>query len=166
MVDTPKVFSVLFVCKGNICRSPTAESVLVDRIKKNGLEVHVIVGSRGIMNWHVGEKAESRAIEHASMRGYDLENHVASQLCDDDFALYDLIIAMDKENYDIIDSMVTNGQRARIALFCDFIDGRLGEDVPDPYEGGSKEFEDVLNLIEEGMPGIFADVMAGIKMQK
>jgi protein-tyrosine phosphatase len=132
--------SVLFVCTGNICRSPTAEAVLRHQAAKAGIELHV--ESAGIGKWHVGCAPDERAQHHAKGRGYDLSTLRARQVEPFDFERFDLILAMDRGHLRALQRMAPHRHRAKIRLFIN------GRDVPDPYYGGPEGFEEVLDLVE------------------
>jgi len=147
--------SVLFVCLGNICRSPTGEGVLQHLVHERGLEDKVFIDSAGTIGYHDGNSADSRMMEHASKRGYDLQSR-SRKIVDEDLDRFDLVIAMDRENLsDIlsIDETATN-----VKLFSDFLDDSWPADVPDPYYGGADGFETVLDMIEAGCPNILDEL--------
>lgn len=131
---------VLIVCKGNICRSPTAEAVLREKALRLGLALEI--DSAGVENYHCGSKPDPRAIEHARRRGYDLTSQRARQIERHDFSHFDLILAADKSNLADLKNLCPAEHHSKIVLF-------LGQyDLLDPYWGGTEEFEEVLNLIE------------------
>jgi protein-tyrosine phosphatase len=132
--------SVLFVCTGNICRSPTAEGVLRQLAAKEGIELRI--ASAGIGDWHVGSAPDERAQHHAKGRGYDLSALRARQVRPSDFAEFDLILAMDRGHLRALERMAPRGERHKVRLFL------AGRDVPDPYYGGPEGFEQVLDLVE------------------
>jgi len=132
--------SVLFVCTGNICRSPTAEAVLRHQAEKAGIDLHV--ESAGIGGWHVGCAPDERAQHHAKGRGYDLSALRARQVEPFDFERFDLILAMDRGHLKSLRSMAPQKHHAEIRLLVP------GRDVPDPYYGGPEGFEGVLDLVE------------------
>ena len=132
--------NVLFVCTGNICRSPTAEAVLRRRAKEHGIDLHI--ESAGIGRWHVGCAPDERAQHHAKGRGYDLSALRARQVEPFDFERFDLILAMDRGHLQALERMAPPKRRAKIRLFLP------DRDVPDPYYGGPQGFEEVLDLVE------------------
>jgi protein-tyrosine phosphatase len=146
---TAKQLSVLVVCTGNICRSPTGEGVLRHLVEQRGLSDRVRVASAGTHDYHLGEGPDPRAVEHASRRGYDLSSLRASQVGERDFHEHDYILAMDRGHLRILRSIAPHGARARVGLFLDASDRWKGEDVPDPYYGGVEGFERVLDMVEE-----------------
>jgi len=142
--------SILFVCLGNICRSPTAEGVVRHRIEARGLGEQVEVDSAGTTGYHAGERSDARMREHASRRGYDLTSR-ARQVEPADFERFDLVVAMDASNHDDLAALAPgDSAETKLVRYCDFVPGREGEDVPDPYYGGEEGFERVLDLIEAG----------------
>ena len=132
--------SVLFVCTGNICRSPTAEGVLRQLAAKEGIELHV--ASAGTGDWHVGSPPDERAQHHAKGRGYDLSAQRARQVRESDFEEFDLVLAMDRGHLRALERMAPPEARHKVRLFI------AGRDVPDPYYGGPQGFEHVLDLVE------------------
>ena len=151
-------FRVLFVCMGNICRSPAAEGVLADTLQKTDLARRVVIDSAGTGGWHAGNRADSRMRACASDLGYDLTS-IARQVSLSDFDSFDLILAMDKENLaDLRQLQSRNPGRAEVRLFCDFCSEHDETEVPDPYYGGDEGFEKVLDLIEDGCRGILEHI--------
>ena len=147
---------VLFVCTGNICRSPTAEGVLRHLASRQRLEVHV--ESCGTHDYHVGEPPDERSQAHASRRGYDLGAQRARQLADRDFAAFDLILAMDRGHLRALRSQAPDDAAHRVRLFLDFAPELGIKDVPDPYYGGPDGFEDVLDMIETASAALLAEL--------
>lgn len=138
---------VLFVCLGNICRSPTAEGVLRHQLAEAGLAEVIQVASAGTGDWHVGNPPDSRTRRAAQLRGYDLSAQRAQQVNVADFTTYDLILAMDESNLAHLRAMRPGHASAELDLFLRRYDGAVDE-VPDPYYGGEQGFEQVLDLIE------------------
>jgi low molecular weight protein-tyrosine phosphatase len=132
--------AILFVCTGNICRSPTAEAVLRHLAEKEGLQLEI--ASAGIGDWHVGAPPDDRAQKHAKERGYDLSALRAKQVTAEDFERFDLILAMDRGHLRALTQLAPPAKRHKIRLFA------AGADVPDPYYGGPEGFERVLDLVE------------------
>lgn len=149
-LNSPK--SVLFVCLGNICRSPTGEGVLQELVDGQGLEDRISIDSAGTAGYHIGARADSRMREHASRRGYDLRSR-ARKLTSADMENFDLVIAMDRENYRDI-QRVHDRPTAELKMLSDFLGDDWPNDVPDPYYGGADGFEYVLDMIEAACPKI------------
>lgn len=149
---TTPLFSILFVCLGNICRSPAAEGIMKHQLGLNGLADKVFVDSAGIGNWHVGDLPDARMRMHGSRRGYDFCSR-ARQIRRSDFDRFDLIIVMDSDNYEDVCSMARNeDERAKVHLMTEYLSRYKGRrSVPDPYYGGDAGFELVLNLLEDGI---------------
>ncbi|WWF44042.1 low molecular weight protein-tyrosine-phosphatase [Pseudomonas trivialis] len=138
---------VLFVCLGNICRSPTAEGVLRHKLREAGLAGQVDVASAGTGEWHVGNPPDQRSQRAALMRGYDLSSQRAQQVSRADFSRYDLILAMDHSNLRHLKLMQSGQGKAELDLFLRRFDADVDE-VPDPYYEGEQGFDEVLDLIE------------------
>ena len=146
--------SVLFVCLGNICRSPTAEGVFRELVVSRGLSEFIRIDSAGTSNWHVGESPDPRAIEAARIRGVDLSALHGRQAQARDFAEFDYVIAMDRENYANLSRLADPAQQDKLHLFLDFAEGVKELEVPDPYFGGAGGFPHVLDLIENASEGL------------
>jgi protein-tyrosine phosphatase len=155
---------ILFVCTGNICRSPTAEAVFRSRAEAAGLhDIAAAADSAGTHGYHVGQAPDPRAQDHARRRGYDLTGLVARQVEDADFQRFDLVLALDRGHLRLLQRLAGNaGDRAAIGLFLDHAEGSAaGQDVPDPYYGGAAAFDQALDLIETGVDGLIARLRAG-----
>ena len=139
---------VLFVCMGNICRSPTAEIVFRDHAKRAGLIDQLKIDSAGIGDWHVGQPPDERAIVHARRRGYDLSELRARQVTREDFARFQWIIAMDQRNLRSLEALKPDSYEGHLCLFLDFVPHIGVREVPDPYFGAADGFEKVLELAE------------------
>jgi protein-tyrosine phosphatase len=149
--------NVLFVCMGNICRSPTAQGVFESLVVEAQLEDCVVIDSAGTHAYHVGKPPDQRATQAASLRGIDLTTQKARHVKSDDFVWFDYVLAMDSSNLDDLLSICPKEHQAKVRLFLDFVEGST-TDVPDPYYGGSQGFERVLDLVEEGARGLLSDV--------
>lgn len=150
---------ILFVCMGNICRSPTAEGVFRRLVAERAPSEEIEVDSAGTHDYHVGDPPDPRAIAAAARRGVDLRQLRARSVRDEDFERFDLIIAMDRLNREALLDRSPAPFRERIRLFMEFAGGREIEDVPDPYYGGAPGFERVLDLAEEAAAGLLDEVL-------
>ncbi|WP_439861645.1 low molecular weight protein-tyrosine-phosphatase [Pseudomonas sp. MBLB4136] len=148
---------VLFVCLGNICRSPTAEGVFRHKLREAGLEARVQVDSAGTGDWHVGKAPDLRTRQAALRRGYDLSALRARQVAGDDFRRFDLILAMDGSNLQHLQRLRPSANAAELDLFLRRYQLALDE-VPDPYYGGEDGFEQVLDLIEQASDALLAEI--------
>jgi protein-tyrosine phosphatase len=152
---------LLFVCMGNICRSPTAEGVMRHLLREEGLEDEITVDSAGTGAWHVGNPPDRRATAAARARGIVLEG-AARQVRPSDFDDYDLLLVADRENLADLRAIAPDeAARAKVRLLREFdpaSDGAADLDVPDPYYGGPDGFEDVLDLVEAACRGLLAEI--------
>jgi protein-tyrosine phosphatase len=146
------VRKVMFVCTGNICRSPTAEGVFRRLCEKANLDLRI--ESAGLGDWHVGDPPDERTQQHARKRGYDLSAQRARQVRMDDFDAFDLILAMDRGHLRVLLKMAPPRHHAKIRLFV------ADADVPDPYYGGADGFERVLDLVEARCRSLVAELRA------
>ena len=142
---------ILFVCINNICRSPTAEGVMRGLLRDEGLEQAVAIESAGTGGWHAGSPPDARATEAAQARGITLEG-AARQVTRSDFEDYDVLVAMDRENLADLRAIAPPGTEGKIRLLLD------GRDVPDPYYGGPRGFEEVLDLVQAGCERLLDDL--------
>lgn len=145
---------VLFVCLGNICRSPTAEAVFRHLVMREAPGFDVTIASAGIGNWHIGEPPDERAQAAARRRGFDMSAQRARQIVREDFTQFDLILAMDRENLTELRRRAPQDRRERVRLFLEFASDRDVDEVPDPYYGGAEGFERVLDLTEAAARGL------------
>lgn len=143
--------SILLVCLGNICRSPTAHAVLQQMAQQQGM--NLTIDSAGTGDWHIGHQPDERAMNAAKTRGYDLTPLRARQVEHDDFYRYDLILAMDRSNLKNLKKLAPQDATAQIELFLPYGDSSTTE-VPDPYFGGEGGFDHVLDLIEDASRNI------------
>ena len=155
MTDSKEKTSVLFVCMGNICRSPTAEGVFRQQVRDAGLEHLFEIDSAGTHAYHVGNPPDHRAQAAAERRGVSLSDLRARRVAEEDFERFTHIIAMDQENLELLVEQAEHGHRNKIRLFLEFSSGPETE-VPDPYYGGAKGFERVLDLVEDASRGLLA----------
>ncbi len=151
------MIKVLFVCLGNICRSPTADGVFKAFVARDGLADKIIVDSAGTAAYHVGNPPDRRSTAAAKLRGYDLSPLRARQATANDFTQFDYILAMDRENLSNLKHIKPDHYSGHLGLFLDFATGPETE-VPDPYYGGDAGFEHVLDLIESAAEGLLAEI--------
>ena len=149
---------VLFVCLGNICRSPTAEAVLRDLLAREAPDLEVEIDSAGIGSWHIGEPPDERALAAARRRGLDMSRLRARQIASEDYARFDFILAMDRANLADLRQRVPARYRERVRLFLEFAPELGVDDVPDPYYGGEAGFEEVLDLAEQAARGLLSHI--------
>jgi protein-tyrosine phosphatase len=149
---------ILFVCLGNICRSPTAEAVFRRRAAAAGLNVEI--DSAGTGAWHAGEQPDPRAIEAGQKRGYDFSGQSARAVKSSDFAVFEYILAMDNRNLRDLNALSPGRYSGHLGLFLDFADKTNTSEVPDPYYGGAEGFDHVLDLIERASDGLIKAIKA------
>lgn len=147
---------ILFICLGNICRSPAAHAVMQHLVDERGYSNQYEIDSAGIGNWHVGQLPDKRMREHGRRRGYDLNHHARQFDARKDFAYFDLIVVMDEDNYRYITSQAADATaRGKVVRMADYFTRHKDATcVPDPYYGGSEDFELALDLIEDGCEGL------------
>ena len=155
---------VLFICLGNICRSPTAQGVFEALLQREGLAGRIQVDSAGTQAYHVGEPPDTRAQQAALRRGVDLSGQRARRVRPEDFLEFDYILAMDRSNYEDLRAVCHPDYEERVRLFLEFASTSGVQDVPDPYYGGAQGFERVFDLIEEAAEGLLADIRARHKL--
>lgn len=148
------MFRILFVCMGNICRSPTAEAVFRYALAQNGLADRVEADSAGTEAYHVGEPPDSRARQAAQKRGYDMSRIRARQITTQDFARFDLVLAMDKLVFAELRRHCPPESVDRLKPYMTYASRHAEEEVPDPYYGGAQGFEHVLDLVEDVTAGL------------
>lgn len=151
--------SILFVCLGNICRSPTGEGVMQHLVEERGIESEISIDSAGTIGYHTGHGADDRMQAAAQKRGYDLQSR-SRKITPRDLEAFDLVIAMDRENYQDI-QQVHQSPTATVKLLSDWLGDEWPSDVPDPYYGGDEGFEYVLDMIEAACPLILDELMSG-----
>jgi protein-tyrosine phosphatase len=147
--DADARFRVLFVCMGNICRSPTAEAVFRRQVEAAGLWPSIQCASAGTHDFHVGALPDGRARAAALQRGYDMSRLRGRHVGDADFERYDLILAMDRQNMELLDRRCPPEHRDKLKMLMEFARRHAVLDVPDPYYGNAKGFELVLDMIED-----------------
>ncbi|MEP5765568.1 MAG: low molecular weight protein-tyrosine-phosphatase [Halieaceae bacterium] len=152
---------VLFVCLGNICRSPTAHGVFNRQLTDAGLNQRITADSAGTGAWHVGEPPDERAAAAAARRGYDLSSLRARQVRPDDFQRFDYILAMDKSNLLHLQALCPADYPGHLGLFLDYHPASPILEVPDPYYGGSDGFNEVLDLVEQAGQGLLQAMNGG-----
>ena len=156
---------LLFVCLGNICRSPAAEGVFLHLIEEQGLSDHFVVDSAGTGSWHVGNKADPRMRAAAERRGIHLPSR-ARQIELDDFSRFDLVLTMDSDNLRNVQSLAkeaSNNATATIRPMLSYARSTELSDVPDPYYGGEQGFEHVLDLLEDACSGLIEEIKPQLK---
>ncbi len=149
---------VLFVCLGNICRSPSAEGIMNAFIEEEHLEDEIQCDSAGTYAFHAGENADTRMQKHALKRDYHLTS-ISRKVIDDDFIDFDYIIAMDNSNYaNLLEMNPYTEHKNKIYKMVDFCKNKNANEVPDPYYGGDQGFENVLDIIEDGVEGLIEKI--------
>jgi protein-tyrosine phosphatase len=149
---------VMFVCMGNICRSPSAEAVFQYMVQTSGLKDYVQVASSGTHDYHVGRPADTRSHQAALDRGVDMAEHRAQHFKKEHFEQYDYILVMDHKNHEHVMHMCPNGFQEKVHYFLDFAPQLNVKEVPDPYFGGTDGFENVLDLIEAASAGLMSEI--------
>lgn len=146
------MLKILFVCLGNICRSPTAEAVM--RQRAAGMDVHI--ESAGTGAWHVGNRPDPRSMEVGRARGYSFAGQSARAVSAADFEHFDYILAMDAQNLQDLSARCPAQYAGKLDLFLNYSPAHKGQDVPDPYYGGAQGFDNVIDLIEAACDGLIA----------
>jgi len=154
-MSTPKI---LFVCLGNICRSPTAEAVFRARAKQAGVDV--IIDSAGTSGWHKNETPDPRSMQAGEERGYSFAGQASRKVTTNDFVEFDYILAMDQKNINDLKTTCPPDYLSKINLFLDYAPNVVTHEVPDPYYGGSDGFDRVLDLIEMASDGLISALRA------
>ncbi len=152
--------SVLFVCLGNICRSPTAHGVFEGMVAARGLADRIAVDSAGTGDWHIGHPPDARMQAAAQARGYDLAHLRARQVEPEDFLRFDHILAMDEANLRDLEAIRPAGGKAELRLFLDYAPDAHCREVPDPYYGGEAGFYEVIDLVEQASEGLLETLLA------
>lgn len=151
---------VLFVCLGNICRSPTAHGVFLQHVQRLGLQDRIIVDSAGTGDWHIGRAPDQRTAAAALRRGYDLSALRARQVVPDDFAQFEYILAMDVENLRNLQRLCPSDFNGELKLFLEYSGDPAYSEVPDPYYGDAADFERVVDLVENAATGLLQHIVA------
>ena len=150
--------SVLFICMGNICRSPTAEAVFRHYVESAGLSEHILIDSAGTHDYHIGDKPDSRAQRAAQQRGYDMSNLHGRQVGKEDFRQFDYVLAMDGANLAILQRINPPDSDSQVGLFLEYARHHSEREVPDPYYGGADGFERVLDMVEDAAQGLLEEI--------
>ena len=155
---------VLFVCTGNICRSPTAEAVFRAKAAARGLSDRVFADSAGTHGYHIGDPPDPRTCDAARRRGYAMTGMFARKVRVQDFRAFDLVVAMDEGHFRLLRRMAPADAREKLRLFMDLVREATHRDVPDPYYGGPDGFEHVLDIVEAGVDALLDEVEARLKV--
>ncbi len=153
-----KKVNVLFVCMGNICRSPLAHGLFEDLVEKEGLSDVIVVDSAGTHAYHVGEQPDPRSQQTALRHGIDLSGQRARRVAGTDFDRFDYILAMDQDNFSILDDKCPEEHRHKLSLFMEFAPERPEREVPDPYYGGPDGFDRVYDMVETASIGLLQEI--------
>ena len=159
-MDNKKQVKVLFVCMGNICRSPTAHGVLRKLVEDSDLNDYIEIDSAGTHSYHVGSEPDERAQRTAVRRGIEMSDLRARKAKERDFDRFDFVLAMDRDNYDILQGYTSPETEEKLYLFMDFADTDkwCTHEVPDPYYGGADGFERVFDMVEEASLGLLEHI--------
>ena len=149
---------VLFVCMGNICRSPTAEAVFRHYVENAGLAENILIDSAGTHDYHIGDPPDLRTQRAAQQRGYDMSQLRGRQADEGDFRRFDYVLAMDRSNLAILQSLAPPDSDIQAQLFLEYARHHAEREVPDPYYGGSDGFERVLDMVEDAAQGLLQEI--------
>lgn len=149
---------VLFICMGNICRSPTAEAVFRHYVEKEGFAGRIHIDSAGTHDYHVGDAPDARTQRAAKQRGYDMSQLRGRQVEAGDFKRFDYVLAMDEANLSILQRLRPRDAESHLGLFLEFAERHAEHEVPDPYYGGPEGFERVLDLVEDAAHGLLQHI--------
>jgi protein-tyrosine phosphatase len=152
-----KKVGVVFVCMGNICRSPTAEAVFRHYVENAGMSEHILIDSAGTHDYHIGKPPDARAQYAAQQRGYDMSSLRGRQVVVEDFNRFDYVLAMDHANLASLERLVQQGDGSP-HLFLDYARRHAEREVPDPYYGGTEGFEHVLDMVEDAAAGLLQHI--------
>lgn len=153
-----KEIKVLFVCMGNICRSPTAEAVFRQYVENAGLEEVIRIDSAGTHDYHIGSPPDPRTQHAAMQRGYDMSGLRGRQVASDDFNHFDYVLAMDHANLANLHRLMPLGSATQVNLFLEYARHHAEREVPDPYYGGADGFERVLDMVEDAAEGLLQHI--------
>ncbi|MCO4799773.1 MAG: low molecular weight phosphotyrosine protein phosphatase [Colwelliaceae bacterium] len=156
-MNNKDIKSVLFVCMGNICRSPSAEAVFRHKAQEQGLKLHI--DSAGTIGSHAREKPDHRAQKVGVARGYSFDKIKARKVTADDFEKFDIILAMDEQNVKDLSKVAPSHLMGKVKLFLDFANNHEENEVPDPYYGGARGFQFVLDLVEDASDGLIKVIL-------
>ncbi len=156
---TRPTHKILFVCMGNICRSPTAEGVFRQKVEQAHVTEQFVIDSAGTHAYHVGEPPDLRSQEYARKRGIDLSAQRARQVQVQDFAKFDLVLAMDKDNLRLLQNQCPAEYQHKIKLMMSYASHSPSDVVPDPYYGGGRGFDVVLDYLEDAAEGLLNDIL-------
>jgi len=157
--------SIVFICMGNICRSPTAEGVFRHKVHAAGLIERIAIDSAGTHNYHPGEPPDARSQHHAKRRGYDLSTLRARALSEADIERFDWLIVMDDLNYSTVLKRMADDHHQKLRRLTEFCSVHQTREVPDPYYGERADFERVLDLVEDGCDGLLAQIRSGMALR-
>ena len=155
---TEQKHRILFVCMGNICRSPTAEGLLIEKVNAENASLKFEIDSCGTHDYHLGHPPDKRSQEAAAQRGIDLSALRSRKIRSSDFEYYDLILVMDNLNLVNLMRLCPDDHKYKIKLMLDYLPGHSLNEVPDPYYGGERGFEEVLDILEEAIEALYEDL--------
>ena len=155
-----KKIRVLFVCLGNICRSPTAEVVFRHQVEQAGLAEQILIDSAGTHDYHIGDAPDARTQRAAKLRGYDMSRLRGRKVEAGDFHRFDYVLAMDEANLDLLKRLRPRDAQSHLGLFLEFAERHADKEVPDPYYGGADGFERVLDMVEDAAAGLLRQIRA------
>ena len=151
--------AVVFVCMGNICRSPTAEAVFRHYVESAGLSEQIMIDSAGTHDYHIGDAPDWRSQRAAQQRGYDMSGLRGRKVEEGDFHNYDYVLAMDKANLAILQRLAPPASKAQVQLFLEYARHHVEREVPDPYYGSAGSFEQVLDMVEDASEGLLQHII-------
>ena len=158
MMKNMEKIGVIFICMGNICRSPTAEAVFRHQVEQAGLAEQILIDSAGTHDYHIGDPPDARTQRAAKLRGYDMSQLRGRQVVAGDFYRFDYVLAMDEANLDILKRLRPRDAQSHLGLFLEFAERQTEREVPDPYFGGADGFERVLDMVEDAAAGLLKHI--------